>query len=151
MITRTRDNTQKPHHFPDHVALFSLPSTAETEPTSFNRAKNLPPWKNAICQEMLALHHNQTWTLVPLPSPNHNIIGCKWVYKLKRKPDGSIDRYKAQFVAKGYNQEERVDYFDTFSLVVRPTTIRLVLSIAVTSDWSIKQLDVQYAFLHSDL
>jgi Reverse transcriptase (RNA-dependent DNA polymerase) len=67
----------------------------------------------------------------------NNIIGCKWVYKIKRNIDGSIARYKARLVAKGFIQEEDVDYFETFSPVVRPTTIRLVLSIAVQHGWTL--------------
>jgi Reverse transcriptase (RNA-dependent DNA polymerase) len=101
--------------------------------------------------EIQALHRNNTWTLVPPPVDIQNIIGCKWVYKIKRKADDSIERFKARLVAKGYNQEEGVDYFETFSSVIRPTTIRLVLSIAVTNNWTLKQLDVQNAFLHGEL
>jgi Reverse transcriptase (RNA-dependent DNA polymerase) len=76
--------------------------------------------------EIQALQQNNTWTLVPL-IPNQNIVGCKWVYKIKRCADGSIERYKARLVTKGYNQEEGVDYFETFNPVVQPMTIRLVL------------------------
>jgi Reverse transcriptase (RNA-dependent DNA polymerase) len=76
--------------------------------------------------EIQALRQNNTWTLVPL-LPNQNIVGCKWVYKIKRCADGSIEQYKARLVTKDYNQEEGVDYFETFNPVVQPTTIRLVL------------------------
>jgi Reverse transcriptase (RNA-dependent DNA polymerase) len=103
-----------------------------------------------MAQEIDALAANQTWVLVPPPSNNH-VIGCKWVFKLKRRSDGSIERHKARLVAKGYNQLEGIDFQETFSPVVRPTTVRVILSLATSLRWSIRQLDVQNAFLHGDL
>ena len=81
--------------------------------------------------EFNALISNGTWSLVPR-NPSMNIIGSKWVYKIKEKPDGSIERYKARLVTKGYNRQEGVDFTETFSPVVKPTTIRTVLSLALT-------------------
>jgi len=106
--------------------------TAVTEPYTLNQALKDPHWIRAMDKEIAALHHNHTWDLVAKPS-DVNIIGCKWVYKLKHKPDGSIDRYKARFVAKGYHQTLGLDYFDTFSLVVKAATIRIILIIALSS------------------
>lgn len=100
--------------------------------------------------EFNALSLNNTWSLVP-PPLDQRVIGCKWVYKIKRQADSMIERYKTRLVAKGHHQAKGVDYFDTFSPVVRPTTIRLVLSIAISSQWSVRQLDVHNAFVHGDL
>jgi Reverse transcriptase (RNA-dependent DNA polymerase) len=83
-----------------------------------------------MAQELDALAKNQTWDLVT-PPLNSNIIGCKWIFKIKKRADGTILRYKSCLVAKEYNQEEGLDYYETFSPVVKPTTICVVLTIAL--------------------
>ena len=85
------------------------------------------------------------------PRLGRNLIDCKWVYRIKKKSDGTIDRYKARLVAKGFKQMYGIDYEHTFSPVVKAATIRLVLSIAVSRGWSLRQLDVQNVFLHGVL
>jgi hypothetical protein len=90
---------------------------------------------------------NGTWHLVPA-THGQNVIDCKWVYKVKRKADGTIDRYKARLVAKGFKQRYGIDYEDTFSPVVKAATICVVLSLAVSRGWHLRQLDVKNAFLH---
>lgn len=97
-----------------------------------------------------ALMLNKTWSLVP-PTSDMNVLGIKWIYKLKLKPDGNVDRCKSKLVAQGYNQQNGLDYNQTFSPVVKTTTIRVVLTIALTKKWSIRKLDVSNAFLHGDL
>ena len=96
--------------------------------------------------EFDVLVRNGTWELVPSTSMQ-NLVQCKWVFHIKWLSDGSIDRYKAKLVAKGFHQRPGVDYHDTFSHVVKPTTIRLVLSLAVSKGWQLRQLDVNNAFL----
>ncbi|XP_019190296.1 PREDICTED: uncharacterized protein LOC109184713 [Ipomoea nil] len=101
--------------------------------------------------EIQALQDNNTWVLTELP-PGKNPIGCKWVYKVKLKADGSIERYKARLVAKGYTKQLGVDYLETLSPVARMTTIRTFLAIAMIKGWHVHhQLDINNAFLHGDL
>jgi hypothetical protein len=82
------------------------------------------------------------------PSPNMNIVGCKWVFGIKRKANGTIERYKARLVAKGFHQQPGIDFAETYSPVVKPITIRTVLALAVSAGWAIHQVDVRNAFLH---
>lgn len=92
------------------------------------------------------------WYLsISTKTPQINLVRCKWICCIKWKPDGSIERYKARLVAKGFHQQPRINYGDTFSPVVKPTTIRIVFSIVVSSNWCIKQLDITNAFLHGFL
>jgi hypothetical protein len=100
--------------------------------------------------EHAALLRNNTWTLVPPPS-GRNIIGSRWVFKLKHKADGSIDKYKARLVAQGFTQRYGLDYLDTYSPVVKHATVRLVLALAVARNWCVRQLDISNAFLHGVL
>jgi hypothetical protein len=84
-----------------------------------------------MSEEFLALSQTNMWTLVPRP-PGTNIVGSKWIFKTKHHSDGSIEKHKARLIALGFTQWHGIDYDDTFSLIVKPTTIRLVLSIAVS-------------------
>jgi Reverse transcriptase (RNA-dependent DNA polymerase) len=97
----------------------------DLDPTSFTQASKLHHWREAMASELNALAKNQTWSLVPISNAS-NVVGCKWIFKTKRKSDGSVERFKVCLVAKGYTQEQGLDYTNTFSPVVKPTTIRLV-------------------------
>nr|KYP36109.1 Retrovirus-related Pol polyprotein from transposon TNT 1-94 [Cajanus cajan] len=127
---------------------YKLPSLKSVQ--SSTRSIQNPCWREAMTCELKALELNHTWDVVETPS-HVRPIGCKWVFKIKRLPNGSIERYKARLVAKGYSQIEGIDYFETFSPVVKMTTVRVVLALASINQWHIQQLDVSNAFLHGDL
>lgn len=103
-----------------------------------------------MATEFDALLHNQTWDLVP-STLTYNILGSKWILKSKRRADGSLERCKAHLVAQGFHQKSSLDYHETYNPVVKPVTICLLLSLAVTSNWLLRQLDIQNAFLHGGL
>lgn len=103
-----------------------------------------------MSEEINAQLQNKTWDLVSFTLAI-NIVGCKWVSTIKRHAGGSIERFKARLVAKGFNQRPGIDYHDTFSPVVKPATIRLIFSVSVSSNWSIRKFDVNHAFLQENL
>ena len=147
MTTRSQNNIFKPKQ----TFLVSKHSiTPALEPTSVFQALQSSEWREAMANEFNALVTNGTWTLVP-PTSSQNIVGNKWVYRVKRKADGTIDRFKARLVAKGFHQRPGLDFKETFSPVIKPTTIRTVLCIALSNGWSLKQLDVNNAFLQGTL
>ena len=129
MVTRLK---AKHHSFSTspHVLVSSL------EPSSVSEALLDSRWVQTMEEEYIALHRNHTWDLVPY-SKDMNLIGCKWVFRVKFKPDGSIQKYKARLVAKGFLQNPGVDYIETFSPVVKAPTIRVLFSLTVAFGWEI--------------
>ena len=121
-----------------------------TDPRSYKIAAKETHWIDAMKKEMTALARNNTWTLVPRPQ-NSNVVGSKWLFRTKFLADGSIDRYKARLVAQGFSQVPGLDFFHTFSPVVKATTVRTVLALAMILGWKLRQLDVNNAFLHGNL
>ena len=107
-------------------------------------------WKETMDEEMRALLLNHTWNIVPLQE-GKKPVGCRWVYTLKCKADGSLERYKARLVTRGYSQTHKIDYQETFSLVAKMNTIRIIISLVVNFDWPLNQYDIKNAFLRGDL
>ncbi|CAN6727389.1 unnamed protein product [Malus baccata var. baccata] len=101
-------------------------------------------------EELKALDQHNTWSITKLPI-GKKVVGCKWIYKLKFKSDGSIERHKARLVAQGFTQTYEVDYKEMFAHVAKMNTVRVLLSVAVNNGWSMYQMDVKNAFLHRDL
>lgn len=169
MMTRAKNGVIKPKTFEDFYCFSAISQqklyaeypffsgfTAVSdicdviEPKSFKAASGKPEWDQAMLEEIEALHKQGTWSLVPCPL-DRNIVGSKWIYKVKKNPDGSISRYKARLVAQGFSQAKGLDYDETFSPVVRHSTVRVLLALAAMNNWELRQLDVKNAFLHGDL
>jgi hypothetical protein len=135
--TRLKNNIRQPKVRTDDTVTFLVVRSSTTEPRSHVTAMEHPLWRQAMVEEFEALIRNKTWHLIP-PCPGLNIIDSKWVFKLKQNPDGSVARYKARLVAKGFKQQFGINYNDTFSPVVKPTTIRILLSLAVAKGWNLR-------------
>ncbi|KAJ0028636.1 hypothetical protein Pint_36096 [Pistacia integerrima] len=148
MVTRAKLGVVKPN--PKYALTTITSDNVPREPQNIKTALAHPGWKAAMDEELAALHQNKTWILVPCTS-NMNVIGSKWVFKSKLKPNGTLDRLKTRLVAKGYHQVDGVDYTETFSPVIKPGTIRMIITIALVKQWSIRQLDVKNAFLHGQI
>ena len=125
MCTRAKSGIVKPRLNPTLLL-------AHAEPKNVKTALSNPTWKQAMQVEYDALLCNGTWSLVELP-PSRSAIGCKWVFRVKGNPDGSINKYKAWLVAKGFHQQMEKDYNETFSPVIKPVTVRILLTLAVTN------------------
>ncbi|KAM2302248.1 hypothetical protein FF2_032543 [Malus domestica] len=150
MQTRSKNGVSKKIALLVSVHENSGANLTKVEPATYKSALKSPVWLAAMQDKLSALHTQKTWSLVPL-HPHRNLVGCKWVFKIKKNADGSIGRYKACLVAKGFNQEEGIDYGETFSPVVKPTNVRLMLALAAHFNWNLRQLDVKNAFLHGVL
>ena len=147
MQTKSKCGITKPHPKLCYKAVLDY---SLSEPPTYKVASQYPKWCEAMDTEFQALQRKQTWCLVLAP-PNVNLVGCKWVYKLKLNSDGSISRYKARLVAKGFHQQAGIDFHETFSPVIKLATVRLIIAVAVSCNWSLRQLDVSNAFLHGYL
>ncbi|RVX13764.1 Retrovirus-related Pol polyprotein from transposon TNT 1-94 [Vitis vinifera] len=119
-------------------------------PQNIQEAFKYPKWKAAVDEEVRALEKNGTWEITDLPR-GKKPVGCKWIFTVKYKADGNVDRYKARLVAKGFTQSYGIDYQETFAPVAKLNTVRVLLSLAANLDWSLHQLDVKNAFLNGDL
>jgi hypothetical protein len=116
-------------------------------PKTYRGALADPNWRDAMIEEYTAIQANNTWDLVSCPR-GVNVVTGKWVYRHKFHSDGSLDRYKARWVLRGFTQQPGVDFGEIFSTVVKPATIRTILSVGLSHNWPIHQLDVKNAFLH---
>lgn len=150
MVTRSKFGISKKKVLCASKHIVFLPSHVyfdSVEPSCYIEASKQEHWRRAMSKEFSALQRQGIWSLVP-SHPSQHIVGCRWVYKIKHHPDGSIARYKARSVAKGFHQAYGIDYTNTFSPVVKHSTIQVVLALVVHLQWPLHQLDITNAFLH---
>lgn len=138
MQTRSKSGVHKPN--PKYALLHQYDAIPKPPKTIKVAIQHLG-WKQAM-EELQALNQNGTWSLVPRQE-TMNVVGSRWVLTPKINPDGSLQRLKARLVAKCYHQVNGIDFIETYSPVVKPATIRLILSVSVIKRWNIRQLDVR--------
>ena len=150
-VRRSSRNSKPPdrYGYTNPVAMSTTLSPISI-PTCYKQAMEHECWQQAMETELQALAENHTWDVVSLP-PNVKPIGSKWVYSMKLKSDGSLDRYKARLVALGNKQEYGINYEETFAPVAKMTTVRTILAVASSKSWPLHQMDVKNAFLNGDL
>ncbi|MCO5557459.1 hypothetical protein L7F22_011024 [Adiantum nelumboides] len=107
-------------------------------------------WEQAMQLEYNSIIANETWELIELPQ-GKQVLPCKWVYKKRYMTEDPEPKYKARLVANGFKQKKGVDFNEIFFLVVKMTTLRLVLGLVATEDLELNQMDVKMTFLHGNL
>ena len=154
-LRRSQRETRRPSYLDDYILCAEIEGELllqciNDEPWNFDEAKDQKVWRDACEDEISSIVKNKTWNLVELPA-GARAIGLKWIFKIKRNSDGSINKYKARLVAKGYIQRHGIDFEEVFAPVARIETVRFILSLAASKGWEVHHLDVKTAFLHGDL
>ena len=142
-LRRSQRVTTLPSHLRDFHCFFVISSLQE--PQTFHEASSNPLWQQAMKEELDALHKTRTWDLVDLPSGKSS-IGCKWIYKIKTRSDGTVDCYMARLVSRGFTQEYGINYEETFAHVARLSSV-----MSAARKWPLFQMDVKNAFLNGEL
>lgn len=154
-LRRSMRESKNPSYLDDYILLAELDGERlllpiNDEPWSYSKARELKVWTDACDDEIKSIVKNKTWELVDLPV-GAKAIGLKWIFKIKRNSDGSINKFKERLVAKGYIQKHGVDFEEVFALVARIETVRFLIALAASRGWEVHHLDVKTAFLHGDL
>ncbi|XP_021893745.1 uncharacterized protein LOC110811530 [Carica papaya] len=130
VITRSRVGVFKPKQYSYDFHLYFAECSQVVKPNSVDEALKSEIWGKAMKEELDPLKRNNAWTLVP-KTTTMNVVGNKWVFKVKVNVDGSLQRCKTRLVVKGFHQNAGVDYGETFNPVVKESTMRVILTIAV--------------------
>jgi hypothetical protein len=131
--------SKRPHRFGGYVALMS--SINDVEPSSFEEANKLQVWKDAILEEYRSILKNNVWDIVQRPK-DKSMVSSKWIYKIKHVSDGSVEKFKARFLARGFTQKEGIHYDETFSPLAKYTSIQVIIALASVLSWKLHQMNV---------
>lgn len=146
MITRAKLGIHKPKS----LIVVDVICDLEQEPVTVKKALSYPTGTSDVDLEYEALINNKTWDLVPYKESMY-VVTNRWAFRVKHKEDGSVERFKARLVAHGFQHNAGVDYFETYSPVAKPSTIKVVFTLVVTFGWDIQQIDVNNVFLNGEL
>jgi hypothetical protein len=122
----------------------------DSEPSIFDEAAKHKVWKDVVIEEYESILKNDVWEVVPRPQ-GKSIVTSKWIYKIKHATDGSVEKFKAKFVARGFSQKEGIHYDEIFAPVASYTSIRIIISLASVFDWKLHQMDVKTTFLNGEV
>jgi hypothetical protein len=125
---------KKPKFVSNYVALMC--DLVDHQPTSYEEAAQRKEWVEAMTEEYQSIMKNDVWDIVPKPK-DKSVVSSKWIFKVKHAADGSIEKYKARFVARGFSQKEGIDYEETFAPVARYTSIRTIMALASMMNWKL--------------
>jgi hypothetical protein len=141
----TTRQVKRPKPFSSYMDLMC--DLLEKEPTCFEEGIQKKEWADAMTEEYQSIINNDVWEIVPRPK-SKDVVSSKWLFKIKHIDDGSIEKYKERFVARGFSQKEGIDYEETFAPVARYTSIRTIIALAAKMKWKLHQMDVKTAFLN---
>ena len=155
LFTLDKSGADPPFHSDLEIAAAATTAIEDVngDPKTVREARSRsdwPLWKEAMDKEMATLDEAETWHTIPRPQ-GKNIVGSKWVFRVKRKADGTVDKYKARLVAKGFTQIQGIDYFDTYSPVAKLASLRTILALAARHDWDVESFDFNGAYLNGTL
>jgi hypothetical protein len=122
----------------------------DIEPSCHGEATGQQVWQDAMTEEYQSIMKNDVWDIVPRPK-GKSVVTSKWIYKIKHVADGSVEKYKARFVARGFSSVEGIDYEETFAPVARYTSIRTIIALAASMGWRLHQMDVKTTFLTGEI
>jgi hypothetical protein len=140
--------SKKPDKYSGLIAQLNL--VIDSEPSTFDEAVKHKVWKDAMIEEYETILKNDVWEVVPRPQ-GKSIVTSKWIYKIKHAANGSVEKFKARFVARGFSQKEGIDYDEIFAPVARYTSIKIIISLALVFNWKLHQMDVKTTFLNSEV